>query len=128
MQLSEAEWKVMSCLWGDSPASARDVLDRLGRETEWAYTTVKTMLTRLVEKGAVKERTVDGAAVYEPLVTQRAARKDAVRALVDRAFGGTLGAFVHHLLADEKLSAKDRSTLKKLLDEHDRQHDRGAKP
>lgn len=120
MQLSEAEWKVMSCLWRATPASARDVLDRLGKETEWAYTTVKTMLTRLVEKGAVRERALDGTAVYEPLVTQRDARRQAVRALIERAFGGTYGAFVHHLAAEEKLSPRDRAELKKLLAERDR--------
>jgi predicted transcriptional regulator len=109
----------MTCLWQASPASARDVLDRLGRGADWAYTTVKTMLTRLAEKGAVRETTDKGGnvALYQPLVTQRAARRDAVKSLVERAFGGALGAFVHHLVADEKLSPAERAKLRELLDE-----------
>ncbi len=120
MQLTDAEWRIMTCLWSAAPASAREVIDRLGDEAEWAYSTVKTMLTRLAEKGAVKESSLDGAAVYEPQVTQRDARRHAVRVLIERAFGGTYGAFVHHLVADEKLPARDRTRLKELLAEHDR--------
>ena len=120
MQLSDAEWKVMTCLWRKAPGSARDVLETLGDETEWAYTTVKTMLTRLAEKGAVKEAAAGNVALYTPAVTQRTARRAALRALVERAFGGTFGAFVHHLVADEKLSAADRRELDLLLTELDR--------
>jgi len=117
MQLTDAEWRIMTCLWQGSPASARDVLDRLGDETEWAYTTLKTMLTRLAEKGAVKETAEGKTALYVPLVSQRTARRHAVRSLIARAFGGTYGAFVHHLVADEKLSPKERAELKRLVDD-----------
>jgi predicted transcriptional regulator len=117
MQLSDAEWRIMTCLWQGSPASARDVLDRLGRKVGWAYTTVKTMLTRLAEKGAVKERIEGNVALYEPRITQREARRAALRSLVERAFGGAYGVFVHHLVADEKLSAKERAELDRLLHE-----------
>ena len=107
----------MTCLWQASPASARDVLDRLGPGADWAYTTVKTMLTRLAEKGAVRETTEGNVGLYQPLVTQRAARRGAVKSLVERAFGGALGAFVHHLVADEKLSPAERAKLRELLDD-----------
>ena len=52
MRLNDSEWKVMQALWGRHPATARDVLEQVERETAWAYTTVKTLLARLVEKGA----------------------------------------------------------------------------
>ena len=126
MQLSEAEWKIMNVLWRAGSASARDVLEALQGETGWAYTTVKTMLTRLVEKGAAREKTVGQAAVYSAKVQQRAAQRAALAALVDRAFGGTMGGFVHHLVANEKLDAKERAALQKLLDEAGGESTKGA--
>src|SRR5262245_49028623 len=53
-QPSDAEWKVLNALWREHPASARDLLDRLSADTGWAYTTLKTILTRMEEKGLVR--------------------------------------------------------------------------
>ena len=55
MKLTKAEWQIMNALWEDHPATARDIMDRLPTGVKWAYTTIKTMLTRLVEKKAVSE-------------------------------------------------------------------------
>lgn len=119
MQLSEAEWKVMNVLWRTGAASAREVLEALHGETGWAYTTVKTMLSRLEEKGAVGAKTVGGAAVYSTRIRQAATQRAALKSLVERAFGGTMSAFVHHLVARESLSAKEKAALRKLLAEQD---------
>ena len=50
MKLTEAEWQIMNALWENFPATARQIADGLGDEVDWAYTTIKTMLTRLAEK------------------------------------------------------------------------------
>ena len=130
MRFSDAEWIVMEALWqgADAPrerasakssgrerSSARDVIERLGKRTGWAYTTVKTMLTRLVEKGAVREEWKGNVATYRPKVSRLAARRSAVKSLVERAFGGAYGAFVHHLVEGGPLSDPERARLRKLL-------------
>ena len=56
MKLSDSEWTVMTAIWERSPASVRDVLERIGPKTDWAYSTVKTILERLVEKKALRVR------------------------------------------------------------------------
>jgi len=126
MRLSDAEWRLMEALWKGAPASARELLERLGRKTGWAYTTVKTMLTRLAEKGAVSEEMEGNVARYQPKVTRLAARRTAVRALVERAFGGAYGAFVHHLVEGGPLSDRERAKLRKLLAE-DAEDDAGGR-
>jgi BlaI family transcriptional regulator, penicillinase repressor len=115
MQLSEAEWKLMHALWRTAPISARDVHGAVAEETGWAYTTVKTMLDRLVEKGAVRSKMRANQGFYSPAVTQRTARTAALRALLDRAFGGTLGGLVAHMTDDDELSAKERAEIEALL-------------
>lgn len=117
MRLNDTEWSIMNVVWEHAPVSARDVLERLEPETGWAYSTVKTMLARLVEKGAVSERKRANTSLYEPLIERSNTRKEALRSLVDRAFEGTFGSLVHHLVAEEKLSKRDRQRLAELLNE-----------
>lgn len=117
LKLSDAEWTVMRAVWQQPPASARDVLERAHEETGWAYTTVKTLLARLVEKGALRMTMRGNVSLYEPRVTMRQARIVAVRALVDRAFDGAFGSLLQHLIAEEKLSARDRKALMRMIEE-----------
>ena len=117
MRLSDAEWTVMQAVWNRAPASARDVLDEVGDETGWAYTTVKTLLARLVEKGALSEGRQANINIYEPRITRNEARGSALRSLVDRAFDGTFGSLFQHLIKEERLSARDVHTLGRMLEE-----------
>ena len=115
MRLSGAEWKVMSAVWDRAPASVRDVLEALEGEADWAYSTVKTMLGRLVEKGVLAVQKRGNKSVFEPLVSRHEARRSALRTLAQRAFGGTFGSLVQHLLDDDKLSAVERDELRRML-------------
>ena len=54
MKLTEAEWQIMKALWENFPATTRQIAERLPDEINWAYTTIKTMLTRLADKKVVK--------------------------------------------------------------------------
>jgi BlaI family penicillinase repressor len=116
MRLTEAEWLIMNALWQGHPARARDVAGRLPADVSWAYTTIKTLLTRLVEKKAVSERKQGNISVYEPLVSRQNARRSALRALANQAFDGAFGPLMHFLLEQEKLTAKQRKELIKILE------------
>ena len=115
--LSDSEWKVMRALWARHPATARELLAALTTETGWAYTTLRTLLARLVEKGAVSESKEDGTNVYEPLLREDHARSTAVRSLLERAFDGGFGSLVHFMLENEELSSRDRTELERMLSE-----------
>lgn len=121
MKLNDSEWTVMQVVWDHAPASARDVFERVHAESGWAYTTVKTLLARLVEKGALRERKRANTSLYDPLVTRADARHTAVRSLLDKAFDGTFGSLVQHMVAAEKLGKKEREKLVRLLSELDGQ-------
>lgn len=115
IRLTDAEWKVMAVVWKQAPVTVRDVVEALRGETAWAYSTVKTLLARLVDKGALTSEKRGNAGVFEPRITERQARGSAVRALLDRAFQGTVGSLVHHLVSEENLSQKDHAELSKAL-------------
>ena len=125
MKLNESEWIAMQAVWDHAPASARAVWEQVHPQTNWAYTTVRTVLARLVEKGALHEKKQGRTSLFEPRVTRETARREAVRSLLDRAFDGTFGSLVHHMVASEKLNKKERAQLARLLAEPD---GKGRKP
>jgi BlaI family penicillinase repressor len=116
MKLTEAEWQIMNALWQKHPATARQIMDRLPTGVNWAYTTIKTMLTRLMEKDAVSEVKQGNTSIYEPLVSQQKARLSAFRSLLDQAFDGAVGPLVHFLAEEKQLSAKEKKELRNILD------------
>ena len=119
MKLTEMEWQIMNALWSRYPATARDLTEYLPEDNQWAYTTIKTMLTRLVAKNAVSERKRGNTSVYEPLVSRKKARSSALRSLLNQAFDGSVEPLMHFLVEDKKLSEKERKTLAEILQNED---------
>jgi len=109
----------MNALWQEHPATAREVMDRLPTGVKWAYTTIKTMLTRLVEKQAISETKQGHTSMYDPLISQRKARISAFRSLLDQAFDGAMGPLVHFLVEEKQLTPKQQAELVELLSDED---------
>ena len=117
MKLTEAEWQIMNALWEAWPVTARQIADRLPENVNWAYTTIKTMLTRLAEKQAIKETKKGSIGIYEPILTRQNARRNALKSLANQAFDGAFGPLMHFLLEDQNLSVKQRQELIETLKE-----------
>lgn len=115
MQLNDSEWKVMRRLWELGRGGVAEVHEGLSAETGWAYSTVKTLLERLVEKGAVGVEKGRAGRLFVALLPQEEARKNAFRALLDRAFGGRWDAFAQHLADPAALSRRERQELAEIL-------------
>lgn len=125
MKLTQAEWKIMERVWREPPATAREVLESQGDPEAWAYTTVKTMMSRLVEKGALSVRLEGKTSVYEPRITRLQARVAAVRSLLETAFGGSPGPLLHMLVDEQDLSPEERDELRRKLVEMEKQEEGG---
>jgi len=69
--ISETEWDLLDALWAVEGATAREVADALAERRGWAYSTVKTMLDRMVKKGLVNARQVGNVWEYTPAVEPR---------------------------------------------------------
>ncbi len=121
MKLTQAEWQIMNALWQEHPATARQIMDRLPKDVQWAYTTLKTMLSRLAEKEAVSEKKRGNTSVYEPLLSQRRARLSAFGLLLEQSFDGAMGPLVHFLLQEKKLNDKERKELIEILQDEGEQ-------
>ena len=117
MKLTNSEWQLMNCLWERHPATARGIAGRLPEEVKWAYTTIRTLLARLAEKGAIREYKEGKTSLYEPILTRDNARRSALKTLVNQAFDGAYGPLMHFLVNDKRLSHEQREALAKILED-----------
>lgn len=122
MQISEAESVVMEVLWRQSPLSAEDVVAALAGAQQWQEPTIKTLLNRLLNKGAVSAEKDGRRYLYAPLLQREDWLMRESKGLLDRLFGGRVAPLVAHFSQHRKLSKKDIAELKKLIEELD--HDR----
>ena len=117
-ELPKAEWIIMEALWSRGHATATDLQNDLTTSEGWAYSTVKTMLDRLVEKGYVKTRRIGHIYDYSPRVPRPAAVAHIVDDLVDRVLDGSLAPFVDRLLSQRGLSPAEALELRSLIDRY----------
>lgn len=117
MQITPAELEVMKILWQTAPLSAADVSTRLEGETGWSDRTVKTLLARLVEKGALETQSEGRRYLYSPVVAQRDYRQKAAGQFVDRLFGGRAAPLVAHLAENRGLTEDDIAELETLIED-----------
>ena len=124
MQVSEAESVVMEVLWdaeagGRAPIAAEDVVAALSQRQDWQEATIKTLLNRLLKKGAIKASKDGRRYLYAPVLSRQAWLTDESEGLVERLFGGRVAPLVAHFSRQRKLSPKDVAELRKLLEEID---------
>lgn len=116
-RISDAEHEVMEILWAEAPLDAAAVAQRLEARQSWSLATVKTLLSRLLAKGAVAHEEAGRKFLYRPAFEREAYVAGEGRRLVDRLFGGRLSPLVAHLAAREALSPQDIEEIEKLLRE-----------
>jgi BlaI family penicillinase repressor len=121
LSLAPAEWEIMKVLWERGSAAARDVYAALPKENSWAYKTVKTLLSRLVAKGAITYEQVGNSYLYRPAVKQEQMTRAEVRGLFRRIQGAALSPLLAHFIEEAPMTSEDIAALRKVLDEKHRQ-------
>lgn len=116
-RISEAEHAVMEALWQRSPLTAAEVCDKVCKARGWSMPTVKTLLSRLVQKGALATEPDGRRFLYTPLMARSAYVGGESRRLVDRLFGGRAAPLLAHLADAEALTPEDIAEIERLLQE-----------
>lgn len=122
MQISEAESIVMDVLWRQHPRGADDVVSALAESRQWQEPTIKTLLNRLLNKGAITAEKQGRRYLYTPVLKREDWLIDESESLLERLFGGRVAPLVAHFSEHRKLSRKDIAELRKLLEEIDDGH------
>ncbi len=117
ISISEAESVVMEQLWLRHPQSAEEVLEALADAQDWQEATVKTLLNRLLKKGAVRAEKDGRRYLYIPVLKREQWVNAESKSFVDRMFDGRIAPLVAHFGKHRKLSKKDIEELKRLIEE-----------
>lgn len=123
MQLPDSEFAVIEALWAAAPQTAEDLIARLSESRGWQASTVKTLLARLVKKGALRFERDGRRFLYWPSWERDAYVLKASRTLLDTLFAGRLTPLVAHLSRHRSLSEADRKALAQLLQDIERAHE-----
>lgn len=116
--ISESEWAVMEALWESAPQTASELTRALRPKMNWAENTVRTLLTRLMEKGALNTgENSAGTRTYLPAVKREACVRAAGESFMQRVFGGAAKPLLVHFAQNSKLTAGEVRELKKILDQ-----------
>ena len=116
--ISESEWTVMEALWESAPQTASELTKLLRKKTKWAENTVRTLLTRLVEKGALATaENASGTRVFSPAVTREACVGVESESFMQRIFRGASKPLLVHFAQNAQLTPEEVRELKRLLDQ-----------
>jgi len=115
IRITEAEWEVMDLVWSASPVAASDITRALGRKRQWALATVRTLLRRLVKKGAVEQQSEGKRYLYSPRLTKEECVRRESDSFLDRVLGRAPATTLLHLVSKADLSSEDIQELRRIL-------------
>ena len=115
LELFESEWTILQKVWELEPCAAPTVQEALQGDKAWAYTTVKTMMDRMVKKGLLKTEKIRNLYLYRSAVTQSQARKSEITRTLKRAFDGTFTPMMQFLIENDQLCEEEYRRLEELI-------------
>lgn len=116
-KISEAEWRVMKLLWEKSPRTANEIVETLEGNVHWNAQTIRTLVNRLVQKGALKYEKEGRAFQYFPNVREQDVQKAETKSFISRVFNGTMKPMFAAFLEDSDLSEEEIDELERILKE-----------
>ena len=117
INLTEAEWSVMECLWEQSPRTGREITQHMETEEGWSRSTTLTLLSRLEAKGAI---TTDSAATKKtfcPVLRREDAALHETEDFLSRVYHGSVSMLVSSLTKKQALSKEEIRQLHDILDQ-----------
>ncbi len=117
VHISDAEWQVMQVVWERKTATAAEVIAALSGTSGWRHRTIRTLLSRLVDKGALAPEADGNRYLYRPLVSRSRCVHEVSRSFLKKVFGGDAGELMVHFVRGANISAEQIDELKRLLDE-----------
>ncbi len=115
VELTQAEWEIMTVIWEKEPCAAGTVQEALAKSRDRAYSTVKTTMDRMAEKGFLEIEKIRNLQLFKSCVSKVDARRGEFRKMLKRAFDGALTPMMQFLIEHEGLTKKQASQLRKLV-------------
>jgi len=122
-ELTEAEWAIIKVVWENEPCAAGTVQEALAKTKDWAYSTVKTTMDRMANKGFLKIQKIRNLQLFSSVISEVDAKRGEFRKMLKRAFDGALTPMMQFLIDHEGLSKAESTQLRKLVNKADNKKD-----
>lgn len=115
IELTESEWAIIKAVWEREPCTAPDIRKKLWRSMKWTYSTVRTIMDRMVVKGLLMAEKERHPTLYRSAVTRKEAQQGELFYALKHAFNGALTPMVQCLLDTGKLTSDELAELESLI-------------
>ena len=116
-KIAESEWRIMQVLWDSGPQTANDVVNALSGDVKWKPRTIKTLISRLVKKGAVKVNEEGYRYRYSAAVDESACVRSETKSFVRRIYQGAMKPALAAFIEDADLSDKEIDEIQRILNQ-----------
>lgn len=118
IKLSDAEWKIATCLWDNGSMTITELTKYLSEDTGWGKNTIITLLKRMEEKDAVYFVQEDRAKRFFAKVNRTEAELEETESFLDKVYSGNIGLMISNLIKSDKLSKEDIEELHRILEDN----------
>jgi BlaI family penicillinase repressor len=115
VELTESEWSVIKAVWETEPCTAPAIQEKLFKPTGWTYSTVRTLMDRMVLKRVLKARKEGKLTIYQSVVTRAQAQRGELFYALKHAFNGALTPMMQCLLDSKDLNADELAELEMMI-------------
>jgi BlaI family penicillinase repressor len=126
-ELTEAEWEIIQVVWEHEPCAAPTVQEELVERTQWTYSTVKTLMDRMVRKGLLTTSRIRNLMLYRSAVSRADAQQGELMRAVKRAFGGAFTPMMQFMLDSDALAPDELGELEAMIRRKRRRGKSGVK-
>lgn len=117
LAITDAEWEIMRVVWTQGETTSKEVTQLLNQKTEWKNTTVKTLLSRLVDKGMIATKPLGNKFIYYPLVEERQSIQTVSQEILGKVCSKKIGTVIEAMISDSLLSFADIEKIESMLKE-----------
>ncbi|APM37721.1 BlaI/MecI/CopY family transcriptional regulator [Clostridium kluyveri] len=113
--ISDAELEIMKIIWKSPNITANKIIEKLKGKTEWKPNTIKTLINRLLNKGAIDFQKEGKEYYYYNLINEEEYKISESKSFLNKIFNGSLNLMLLNFIKTKNLSEKDIEELKKIL-------------
>ncbi|MHC1769646.1 MAG: BlaI/MecI/CopY family transcriptional regulator [Verrucomicrobiia bacterium] len=115
-KISAAEWEIMNVAWDCAPVPASDIVERLHQKKGWHARTTRTLIDRLVRKGALRIKQDGKRFLFFPKITKEQCVRNESRSFQERVFGGQGAAMLIHMVSQTTFTPEEIKELQRILE------------
>ena len=113
-RLCDSEYRFMAVVWENAPISSGELVKLCLEQLGWKKSTTYTVIKKLCEKGFIRSEN----ALVTVIIPKERVQIDETEYFVDRTFGGSISGLVAAFMGGRRISDKEASELKRLIDEN----------